>query len=384
MIGFRIPVAAIMVLSLAVVPEAITCSSFTLKDEGVLIVGRNADGPNPMLGVVAVNKRGVRKQGQSSQWLHAGEKAEHPPASWISKYGSVTFNYGGLEFPDGGMNEAGLVFQEMTLLETSYPTADSKAKLFMILWIQQILDTCATVDEVVENARRAVLDGWNWHFYAADAAGNSAVIEFLDGKPVILTGEALPYTVLCNSTYADELGGLAQYEGFGGTTPLSFQKQGIEHRFAKGATLLGRYAPSKGVSPMAYAWRILDSMSPGFTQSAQVYDISNRVIEFRTSLAPKIRSVRLDAFDFGCDTPAMIFDLNADLEGDISTKLEAYTVVGNSRAVSENLLGFSEHPDFIVFMETNGVRLESIVARYIEYPGTTSCEMVETAEDPGR
>ena len=38
-------------------------------------------------------------------------KAKGTPASWVSKYGSVTFNQYGRELPTGGMNEAGLVVE---------------------------------------------------------------------------------------------------------------------------------------------------------------------------------------------------------------------------------------------------------------------------------
>jgi len=385
-----------LVLSLAIPGDVLACSSFTLKADDVLICGRNVDGPEPMTGIVAVNNRGVHKSGRSMQWLFCGDEpacaetgagfglwsvdAGHPPMSWVSKYGSITFNYQGLEFPDGGMNEAGLVFQEMTMLKTEYPSDDAKAGIFMVLWIQYIIDTCATVDEVITSARSVAIDGWSWHFFAADAAGNSAVIEFLDGKAVIHTGEALPHAVLCNSTYTDELGLLDEYEGFGGTTPLDTEKQEIDGRFAKGVTLLGRYSATTQVSPMAYAWGILDAMSPGFTQSAQVYDVTNRRIEFRTSLATKIKSISFSDFDFGCDRPAMVLDLNTDLEGDVSAKLEAYTVVNNSRTVSENFLKFSRHPEFMGFEAATGVSLESIVARFIEHPGTTSCEVVENTQ----
>ena len=384
-----------LVLCLAIPGEVLACSSFTFKADDVLICGRNADGPDPMTGLVAVNKRGVRKHGQSLRWLFCGGDemcaktgadfglwrmdAGHPPMSWVSKYGSITINYEGLEFPDGGMNEAGLVFQEMTLIDTEYPSDDSKAAIFMVLWIQYILDTCATVDEVITSARSVAIDGWSWHFFAADAAGNSAVIEFLEGEAVIHTGEALPYAVLCNSTYTDELGLLDEYEGFGGTTQLDLEKQERDGRFARGATLLGRYSATTEVPATAYAWGILDAMSPGFTQSAQVYDVTNRRIEFRTSLATKIKSVSFDDFDFGCDTPAMVLDLNADLEGDVGGKLEPYTVVNNSRTVSENFLQFSRHPEFMAFAAATGVSLESIVARFIEHPGTTSCEVLENA-----
>ena len=371
-----------VVLSMILRPGAEACSSFTLRDDGVLIAGRNLDAPGPLPGLVVVNKRGVKKTGQSFDWLYGGERSPHPPLTWVSKYGSITFNYSGLEFPDGGMNEAGLVFQEMTLIESKYPADDSRAAIFMVQWIQYILDTCATVEEVVQSAHIAVLDGWNWHFYAVDSSGSSAAVEFLDGEVVVHTGEALRHPVLANSPYTQELKLLEEFEGFGGTTPIDADRQEIDGRFAKGASLLERYSTAAEIPPMKYAWKTLDAMSPGTTQSAQVYDITHRRIEFRSSRAPTIRSVSLDAFDLGCDSPAMVLDLDLDLEGDVSGRFEPYTVVNNSRLASENLLLFSEHPELQAFLEGTGVRLESIVARFVEYPGTTSCEVAEAGSEP--
>jgi choloylglycine hydrolase len=336
-----------------------------------------------MPGFAVVNKRGVRRQGLSFEWLYGGTEDPHPQVEWVSKYGSVTFNYNGVGFPDGGMNEAGLVFQEMTLLETSYPTSESRANLFMTLWIQQVLDTCATVDEVISSARSVALDGWSWHFFAADASGSSAVIEFLDGEPVIYTGETLPYPVVCNSPYAEELDRLGQFERFGGTTPLSSPIDEIDSRFARGADLLARYEPSPGIPATVYAWSMLDAMSPGYTQSAQVYDISNRVVEFRTFRAARIRSLRLDAFDFGCTEPIMVLDLNDnDQRGEVTDEFVPYTVVLNSRLASESLLQFSEHAELSSFMEATGVTVESLVARHVEYPGTMVCEESATTATP--
>ena len=41
--------------------------------------------------------------------------------SWTSKFGNVTFNQYGKEFPTGGMNENGLVIELMWLNEARYP-----------------------------------------------------------------------------------------------------------------------------------------------------------------------------------------------------------------------------------------------------------------------
>ena len=47
--------------------------------------------------------------------------------SWVSKYGSITFNQYGKEFPTGGMNETGLVVELMWAAGSQYPKPDNRA-----------------------------------------------------------------------------------------------------------------------------------------------------------------------------------------------------------------------------------------------------------------
>jgi len=70
------------------------CTTFCYQDGGALVFGKNYDW-NVEDGLVVVNKRGVVKTAM----------IERGPATWTSKYGSVTFNQYGREFPSGGINE---------------------------------------------------------------------------------------------------------------------------------------------------------------------------------------------------------------------------------------------------------------------------------------
>jgi penicillin V acylase-like amidase (Ntn superfamily) len=73
---------------------AISCTTFCLKRENHVMFGTNYDFPLGS-GFVAVNRTGLKK----TAFLSPDEK----PASWISKYGSITFDQAGMEFPMGGM-----------------------------------------------------------------------------------------------------------------------------------------------------------------------------------------------------------------------------------------------------------------------------------------
>ena len=87
------------------------CSTFMLKGEDYHIYGHNLDSGSPVPGLVVINKRNVTKESRTWKELTTGKKDDSISFHWTSKFGSVTFNPFGREFPDGGMNEAGLIVQ---------------------------------------------------------------------------------------------------------------------------------------------------------------------------------------------------------------------------------------------------------------------------------
>ena len=116
------------------------CTTFCLKTNKDIIFGRNLDffvGS----GYVTINKRNVTK----TAFVVPPEK----PLTWTSRYGSITFNQIGREFPYGGMNEAGLVIEQMWLDTTKYPESDHRYGLSELQWIQYQLDNSATTDDVI-------------------------------------------------------------------------------------------------------------------------------------------------------------------------------------------------------------------------------------------
>src|SRR5262245_52821757 len=125
----RIPrrLSALVILALAVpdlAPPSTACTTFCLSDGRNVVFGRNYDWDFGDA-LLMVNKRGVTKvsafgapgsdpagriaeRGPGGR-AAAGSRSGETPARWVSKYGSVTFNQYGREFPTGGMNEKGLV-----------------------------------------------------------------------------------------------------------------------------------------------------------------------------------------------------------------------------------------------------------------------------------
>ena len=272
------------------------CSTFMLKKGKVLIVGHNLDERGHVPGVVVINKRGVFKHGKSWREILSGKLAANPPLKWISKYGSVTFNPFCRDFPDGGMNEAGLFIEEMTLQGTIFPEDESKPLVFMMQWMQYVLDNYETVDQVIRSAHDYVIDGWAWHFFTADQKGNAAVIEFLEGEVKVYKEAELPVTALCNTKYEAEIQRLRTYEGLGGDKAIDLDTKKMP-RFVDAAQMLKHYDASKRPA-VEYGFDILAQLERGGTQWSFVCDLNNLKAYFRTSRASEIKELGKDFENF--------------------------------------------------------------------------------------
>jgi len=133
-----------VLLSIGLTPQSIyPCTTFCLDKGGELLFGKNEDWMVKDCFVV-INKRGVKKSA-----LKGYTKGFGQPASWTSKYGSITFNQHGREFPTGGMNEAGLVVESMLIEVSEYPEPDSRPYINFQQWQQYQLDNFSSVEEVI-------------------------------------------------------------------------------------------------------------------------------------------------------------------------------------------------------------------------------------------
>src|SRR5210317_1434248 len=117
------------------------CTTFTTKTNSELIFGRNLDVESD-IGNVFINPRRQKKTAYFS------EKSKEIPAKWKSKFGSITFNQISKNIPHGGMNEKGLVVEHLYLEESAYESSDARPALMSHQWIQYMLDTCKSVNEI--------------------------------------------------------------------------------------------------------------------------------------------------------------------------------------------------------------------------------------------
>ncbi len=283
------------------------CTTFVLQDGGRVYFGRNLDWDWEN-GLLFVNQRGVSK----TAFLESGGT----PAKWISRFGSVTFNQLGQDQPFGGMNEAGLVIEDMMLFETRYPAPDGRPEINMLQWIQYQLDNCRTVADVIRTDGAIRMEQpkvpARIHYLVCDASGDCATIEFLDGKMVCHRGSTLPFRALANDPYEPSA-------AFARAHPIptgAAQKLNDPSSLLRFTCAASRSAQFKSVSPAAdvdYAFATLEMVRQGPATVWQVvYDLSSRRIHFQTRSHPRRRIVEMKALDFACGQAVKCLDLQAN------------------------------------------------------------------------
>lgn len=305
-------IVMIFCVFLGVLQQTIACTTFFINHNGEMIFGRNYDWVSET-GMVCSNLRGLSK---TSVKMPDGNTIH-----WVSKYGSMTFNQFGKEFPTGGMNEKGLVVELMWADGTQYPQQDKRPAIGVLQWIQYQLDNHATVDEIIASDKDIRISATDppLHYLIADATGNAATIEYYNGKGVVHKGSALPFPVLTNSTYEESAKTAIDAKVLTGNKNFSIHDNSLQ-RFTKACSMVQEYKKQPTGKPVVeYAFNILNSVSQNdYTKWSIVYDMKNKKVYFKTFSYPDIKSFSFTAFDFNCDTKSRITDMNRDLKGDIS------------------------------------------------------------------
>jgi penicillin V acylase-like amidase (Ntn superfamily) len=337
------------------------CSTFQLQHGKQLVVGKNFDFHTD-IGMVIINKRNVAK----TALLSSPEK----PAQWVSKYGSITFNQVGREFPFSGINEAGLIVEIMWLEESKYPDPDERPAIGELQWIQYQLDNSSSVDEVIKSdAVIRISQSSPVHFFVGDSRGKSATIEFIDGKLVFHTADNLPVKVLTNHTYQKSLQYLKTHKGFAGQEKLSFTRSSLD-RFATAAKKIKDYRSQRQPSTpiVEYAFDILSAVSQGkVTVWSIVYDVTHSRIYFKTVRENEIKIIRLQDVDFTCGPPIKVLDMNTDLKGNVTKQFVDYTTEMNRKMVFSVFNNYKANN----FMEGISDSALEVLARF---PETLMCK----------
>jgi choloylglycine hydrolase len=317
--------AAVLSL-LATAFEAQACTrAVYLGDNGDVITARSMDWKVDVLTNLWIFPRGTQRSGQ------AGPNSLH----WTSKYGSVIATGYEVSTTDG-MNEKGLVANVLWLVESQYPKYDtSKPGLAISIWAQYILDNFATVQEAVDTLatepftvvtasvpgeeRLATL-----HLSMSDATGDSAIVEYINGKQVIHHDRK--YQVMTNSPIFDQQLALESYwRQIGGTIFLPGTNRASD-RFARASFYINAIPKSEDpVIALASVFSVIRNASVPFgintpdepnissTRWRTVSDHKRLLYFFESALTPNTFWVDLKQVDFSHETgKVMKLDLGAN------------------------------------------------------------------------
>lgn len=332
-IAMRMSVALMACLSMCqLAPGAANaCTAFCIDRPGGPVVGVNLDFFFTDDGLVFINQRGVAKQG-----YEPGRDGNS--AQWVSSYGSITFSLAGREFAWGGMNEAGLVVTSLELSAGEYSEPDERPPLSSGTWVQYLLDTSGSVDEAIRASTRVrVQDTVPNHHYIADAQGNHAVVEWLNGKKLIYRGDSLPVPAIANMRYGRSAEAVAR----GGPRWWWSNPGQSAERVAGAASRAENYDPGRDGPAVSYALDTLTQVvaAPN-TKWNVVFDTARREVWFRSIASPALKHVSLGAFDLSCGASLLMLDINAALGGDVESSFVPYGRQRNLQLFASLVAGY--------------------------------------------
>lgn len=342
---YRILAAIAAVLtSMTLTPTAQACSRVTwLGPDGMVITGRSMDWPYSFNSHIYAMPAGSTQEGAGGV----------NSLTWTRKYGAI--EVAGTTDPSGpidgvfdGMNTTGLVANLLYLGESDFGPAptDDRPRLSFAAWIDYVLTNFGTVNEVVEaftnpsiyvvpiNFGPGGTAAPTVHMSVSDASGDSAIIEYLDGKPVIHHGRQ--YQVMTNSpTYDEQLTLNAKWDDVDKNKELpgSIQSQ---DRFVRASYYLSklpqttdeRKAVAGVLSVMrnvSVPWGVGDpehpNLSPTYWRS--VADSTDKIYYFESALSPDIVWVNLNKINLGPGSGirAVAVEGNYSIVGNIDNQL---------------------------------------------------------------
>jgi penicillin V acylase-like amidase (Ntn superfamily) len=301
---------------------------------GWVITGRNMDWSDDMKSRLWILPRGIRREGLTS----------HNPLRWTSRYGSVVVSSYDIAASDG-INEKGFTANLLWLAESDYGRRDARVPAVSVSqWATYYLDNFATVAGAVAAMRNnpfqvrpaSLKQGGNSikgtvHLSIGDRTGDSAVIEWVDGRAAVYHGRE--FRVMTNSpTYDQQVAGLKRYQGFGGNQELPGSTEAAD-RFVRAAYYLKHLPEARTErSAVAGVFSVMRNVSQPFgaprpdqpevsaTQWRTIADSTNRLYFFELTTSPNIIWVDLKKIDFAPGSGVRVLDPIAQprLAGDVT------------------------------------------------------------------
>jgi choloylglycine hydrolase len=275
---------------------------------------------------------------------------------FTTRYGSVVVS--GSTTPGGpvdgvfdGMNEKGLAANLLYLAENDFGIAAADARrprVSFAAWTLYLLSEYASVNDLVAAVQQDRIQivpvpfgpggkaKATVHMAVSDASGDSAVIEFLKGKPVIHHGRQ--YQVMTNSpVFSEQL----KLNAFWVTKDRTHELPGSiqsPDRFVRGSYFLEqlpatsdpRQALAGVMSVMrnvSVPWGTPDPEHPNISPTwwRTLLDQKNGVYYFDSALSPQMVWLNLRRIDFkaGSGIRAIAIETNPNLQGNLNDQLKA-------------------------------------------------------------
>lgn len=333
--GKAIAFAAAFALTFIFQTEANPCTrALYVGDDNLVITGRTMDWFEEMGTNLWVFPRGMERNGG------VGPKS----IKWTSKYGSLIASVYDIAIGEG-VNEKGLAVNLLYLGKSDYGNTADRPQMSVGAYPQFILDNFATVAEAVAGLRGDDIQiiappvkglPSTVHFALSDQRGDSAILEFIEGKLVIHHGKQ--YKVMTNEPPFDEQLTLNTYwKAVGGSAMLPGTNR-PEDRFVRASYFLDTMPEisdsRRGVSAVMSIMRNVsvpreykDPVKPNLASTIwrSAIDHKNLVYYYEPTSSPYIFWVSLKKLDFEKGAPVKKLELeNGEriLGGDAADKFE--------------------------------------------------------------
>lgn len=270
----------------------------TFADSQNALIAKNFDWSQGQ-GFLVSNKKGWNKKSLDTRPL---AKSLH----WKSLYNSITFNQLSMEFPYNGINEVGLTVEILWLNKSVYSPNENLPVTNELQWIQYQLDTAATVEEAIANAKNIWLLPFvaKIHYFICDNK-SCAIVSYQDQQLVI--NKDLQMKALANDIYAESL--------------KAWKAGDRTQRFSILASALSAHPQPFKVDE---AFNLLEKAHLPSNQWRIVFDKTNQNVHFKIAIDGLIKILPYQKFlqEGSCfDQPTKAFNLSQASVGDISQQM---------------------------------------------------------------
>jgi choloylglycine hydrolase len=327
---------ALCIATLAAPIIADACSvAFWNNNDKAKVVARSMDLYMSDMPLLQVNPAGIQRKSTVGTI----------PLTWTSRYGSVVVTAFHTDSASDGMNEHGLNAHLLYLDGSKYPDENPKMPtLSNAQWAQYILDNFKTVKEALASMelyqiQASEVHGKKWpiHIAIEDPSGDSAIIEFIDGKALVHHGKEFN-TMTNEPAYNIQLENLKKYKLFGGTLAMPGDVDPLS-RFVRIASYLKTLPkPANYIDAIAGALSVMRTAMVPFgaedtsgnettdawpTRWITLSDLTQKIFYFSSTTAPNIVWIDFKNVNLTKKGKTLMVDpTNIELVGEISAKLK--------------------------------------------------------------